>query len=99
MLFREDKVARADAEAVRKNVGWYCWTHDLVEVRGKDAHDLLDYICVNVISDTVGVSKYTTMLDDNGKILTARSSTTPSSPAWLKTPTGSPPCTDRSSSR
>ena len=69
MLFREDKVARADAEAVRKNVGWYCWTHDLVEVRGKDAHDLLDYICVNVISDTVGVSKYTTMLDDNGKIL------------------------------
>ncbi len=69
MLFREDKVARADAEAVRKNVGWYCWTHDLVEVRGKDAHDLLDYICVNVISDTVGVSKYTTMLNDEGKIL------------------------------
>ena len=69
MLFREDKVARADAEAVRKNVGWYCWTHDLVEVRGKDAHKLLDYICVNVISDTVGVSKYTTMLNDEGKIL------------------------------
>ncbi len=69
MLFREDKTARADAEAVRKNVGWYCWTHDLVEVRGTDAHELLDYICVNNISDTVGVSKYTTMLNDEGKIL------------------------------
>ena len=69
MLFREDKVARADAEAVRKNVGWYCWTHDLVEVRGADAHQLLDYICVNNISETVGVSKYTTMLNDEGKIL------------------------------
>ena len=70
MLFREDTVARADAEAVRKNVGWYCWTHDLVEVRGKDARKLLDYICVNVIANAApGVSKYTTMLDDNGKIL------------------------------
>ncbi len=69
MLFREDKVARADAESVRKNVGWYCWTHDLVEVRGADAHKLLDYICVNIISETVGVSKYTTMLNDEGKIL------------------------------
>lgn len=69
MLFREDKVARADAEAVRKNVGWYCWTHDLVEVRGKDAYDVLNYICVNNISTEPGVSRYTTMLDDNGKIL------------------------------
>lgn len=69
MLFREDTVARADAEAVRKNVGWYEWTHDLVEVRGKDAHKLLDYVCVNVISETPGVSKYTTMLNEEGKIL------------------------------
>lgn len=69
MLFREDQVARADAEAVRNKVGWYCWTHDLVEVRGKDAHKLLNFICVNVISETVGVSKYTTMLNDEGKIL------------------------------
>ena len=70
MLFREDKVARADAEAVRKNVGWYVWTHDLVEVRGKDARALLDYICVNTIANAgPGVSKYTTMLDDDGKII------------------------------
>ena len=36
MLFREDKVARADAEAIRKGVGFYRWTHDLVEITGKD---------------------------------------------------------------
>lgn len=70
MLFKEDTVARADAMAVRNNVGWYEWTHDLVEVRGKDARKLLDYICVNVISKAApGVSKYTTMLNEEGKIL------------------------------
>ncbi len=37
MLFREDQVARADAEAIRKGVGFYRWTHDLVEITGKDA--------------------------------------------------------------
>ena len=35
MLFREDQVARADAEAIRKGVGFYRWTHDLVEITGK----------------------------------------------------------------
>ncbi len=70
MLFKEDTVARAEVEAVRKNVGWYCWTHDLVEVTGKDAVKLLDYLCVNVISNAKpGVSKYTTMLNDEGKII------------------------------
>ena len=69
MLFREDTVARADAEAVRKNVGYYEWTHDLVEVRGKDAHKLLDYVCVNLVSEVSGVSRYTTMLNEQGKIL------------------------------
>ena len=37
MLFREDKVARADAQAIRQGVGLYRWTHDLVEVKGEDA--------------------------------------------------------------
>jgi len=69
MLFKEDTIARAEVEAVRTNVAWYCWTHDLVEVRGKDAHKVLDYICVNLISEEPGVSRYTTMLDDNGKII------------------------------
>lgn len=41
MLFREDKVARADAEAIRKGVGFYRWTHDLVEITGKGALEVL----------------------------------------------------------
>ena len=41
MLFREDQVARADAEAIRKGVGFYRWTHDLVEITGKDALEVL----------------------------------------------------------
>ena len=41
MLFKEDTVARADAMAIRKGVGFYRWTHDLVEVTGKDALDVL----------------------------------------------------------
>lgn len=41
MLFREDTVARADAMAIRKGVGFYRWTHDLVEVTGKDALEVL----------------------------------------------------------
>lgn len=35
MLFREDNVARADADAIRKGVGFYRWTHDIVEITGK----------------------------------------------------------------
>ena len=35
MLFKEDKTARAEHQAVRENAGWYRWTHDLVEVTGK----------------------------------------------------------------
>ena len=34
MLFKEDKAARAQHQAVRENAGWYRWTHDLVEVKG-----------------------------------------------------------------
>lgn len=41
MLFKEDTVARADAMAIRKGVGFYRWTHDLVEVTGKDALEVL----------------------------------------------------------
>ena len=43
MLFKEDTVARADAMAIRKGVGFYRWTHDLVEVTGKDALEAVSY--------------------------------------------------------
>ena len=49
MLFREDQVARADAEAIRKGVGFYRWTHDLVEITGKDALEMFQEAMDNVM--------------------------------------------------
>ena len=70
MLFREDKVARADAEAIRKGVGFYRWTHDLVEITGKGALEVLQKIYISDISKVaVGRSKYTASLDETGEII------------------------------
>ena len=70
MLFKEDTVARADAEAIRKGVGFYRWTHDLVEVTGPDALEVLEKIYVSQISKVaVGRTKYTASLDENGEII------------------------------
>jgi len=70
MLFKEDEVARAEAQAVRTNIGWYCWTHDLVKMTGADAEKFLDWILVNKIAGlAVGRGKYTTMLDEEGGII------------------------------
>lgn len=70
MLFREDAIARAQHQAVRTNAGWYRWTHDLAEVKGQDAAAFLDYLFVNKIAGaSVGKSKYTTMLNEEGKII------------------------------
>jgi glycine cleavage system aminomethyltransferase T len=70
MLFREDKAARLDAETIRKSVGWYRWTHDLVEVTGADALEVLEKLYVNNISRAVtGKTKYTAMLNEDGEII------------------------------
>lgn len=70
MLFKEDSVARAQHQSVRENVGWFQWTHDLVEVNGADAGKFLDYLFVNSIyKAVVGRTKYTTMLNEDGKII------------------------------
>lgn len=70
MLFKDDKTARAQHQAVRENAGWYRWTHDLVEVKGPDAEKLLDRLFVGSITKAVvGRSKYTTMLNEDGKII------------------------------
>ena len=70
MLFKEDEVARAEAQAVRTNAAWYRWTHDLVRLSGEDAEAFLDHMLVNTIAGTeVGRGKYTTMLDEDGKII------------------------------
>lgn len=70
MLFKTDDKARTQHDAVRNNIGWYRWTHDLVEVKGSDAEELLDYLYVNSIAGApIGRSKYTTMLNEEGKII------------------------------
>ena len=70
MLFKDDEVARADAFAVRNSAGWYRWTHDTVDVAGPDSTALLDKLLVNTVAlCKVGREKYTTMLDDNGRII------------------------------
>ena len=70
MLFKEDSVARADAEAIRKGVGFYRWTHDLVEITGADALEVLQKIYISDLSRVpVGKSKYTASLDENGEVI------------------------------
>ena len=70
MLFREDKIARLDAETIRKSVGWYRWTHDLVEVTGGDALEILEKIYVSRIAKVpAGKTKYTAMLNEQGEII------------------------------
>lgn len=70
MLFKDDKTAKFQHDAVRNNVGWYRWTHDLLEIKGEDSTKLLDYIFVNSIAKAaVGRSKYTTMLNEQGHII------------------------------
>jgi len=70
MLFKEDAKARAQHQAVRENAGWYRWTHDLVQVTGPDADAFVDWLFVNTVGKAaVGRTKYTTMLNEDGKII------------------------------
>ncbi len=70
MLFKEDKLARLDAETIRRSVGWYRWTHDLVEITGADALEILEKIYVSSIGKVLpGKTKYTAMLDEKGEII------------------------------
>ena len=61
---------RTEHMAVRNTVGWYFWTHQLLEVRGEDAAAFLDMIFANPIANLkVGSDRYTTMLDENAEII------------------------------
>lgn len=70
MSLKNDAVRRSEHNAVRNAVGYYDFTHQLLEVKGKDAAAFLDMIYVNSIAKTkVGNAKYTTMLNPEGQIL------------------------------
>lgn len=70
MLLSSDPDVKAQHEAVRSAVGWYDFTHHLLEVTGEEGTSFLDMIFVNPIAQTkVGGAKYTTMLNEDGIIL------------------------------
>ncbi len=62
--------ARLDHETVRNAVGYYDFTHKLLEVTGADAGSFLDKMFVASIGKAkVGQAKYTTMLNECGDII------------------------------
>ncbi len=68
--YKNDPIKKAQHEAVRNAVGWYYFTHFMLEVTGEDATAFLDKIYLNSIAKTkVGRAKYTTMLNEDGSII------------------------------
>lgn len=69
-IFKYDDMKRAEHMAVRENVGWYFFTHQILEITGPDVTAFLDYIYPNNIASlAVGKDRYTTMLNDEGIIV------------------------------
>lgn len=68
---RKDEVlVRKEHEAIRNAVGYYDFTHKLLEVKGADARAFLDKMFIAAISKAkVGEAKYTTMLNEDGIII------------------------------
>ena len=69
-IFKYDDMKRSEHMAVRTTVGWYFWTHQLLEVTGPDVVAFLEYMYPNDIASlAVGRNRYTTMLDEQGEII------------------------------
>ena len=43
-VYKYDDMKRGEHMAVRNTVGWYLWTHQLIEVSGKDSVAFLEWI-------------------------------------------------------
>ncbi|SHN60121.1 aminomethyltransferase family protein [Desulfitobacterium chlororespirans] len=69
-VYKDDAAKREQHEAVRNKVGWYHFTHQLLEVTGEDATAFLDRIHANPIATLkVGSERYTTILNEDGVII------------------------------
>ena len=69
-IFKDDAWKRAEHMAVRECVGYYLFTHQLMEVTGPDAAAFLDHIYPNDIAGlAVHKDRYTTMLNEQGEII------------------------------
>lgn len=67
---KNDALRRREHEAVRSGVGYYDFTHQVLDVKGKDAADFLDKVFVNDIKNMKDThALYTTMLNKEGKII------------------------------
>lgn len=70
LLRKNDIAARKDHEAIRNRVGYYDFTHKLLEVTGLDARSFLSKMFVGAVAKAkIGEGKYTTMLNENGTII------------------------------
>lgn len=69
-VYKYDEWKRSEHLAVRNTVGWYYWTHQLVEVVGEDAAAFLDGIYANPVANLKpSRARYTTMLNEDGQII------------------------------
>lgn len=69
-VYKYDEMKRKEHMAVRETVGWYFWTHQLLEVSGSDGAAFLDKIYANPIGNLkAGRERYTTMLNEEGEII------------------------------
>lgn len=69
-IYKYDEMKRAEHMAVRNNVGWYLWTHQLVEVKGSDSAAFLDKLFSKPIGNlAIGRERYTTMLNEQAEII------------------------------
>src|SRR5690554_14411 len=67
---RNNEQMRREHNAVRERVGYHDFTHKLMEVTGADSGPFMDKLFVNNISGAaVGQGKYTSMLNEDGKII------------------------------
>ncbi|UUX33579.1 aminomethyltransferase family protein [Fundicoccus culcitae] len=70
MIRKTDAETRREHEAVRNGVGFYDFTHEMIEVTGLQMGEFLDRIFANSMADLpTGKAKYTQMLNDDGIII------------------------------
>lgn len=67
---KNNALKRKEHEAVRNSVGYYDFTHELIEAKGPAATEFLDKVFVNSMAKAnIGDAIYTTMLNEDGIII------------------------------
>lgn len=70
MITKHDETKRKEHEIVRNSVGYYDFTHEMIEVTGPQRGLFLDRVFSNTMEKlAVGKAKYTQMLNEEGIII------------------------------